>query len=98
MKFYLVIGLLLAYYCGVNAQQFDVTKTPVNETYLIKNADFETGNIQGWKHWRTKNATIVNDAYSGKYAVKIGPDRGVCNQEAVVRSNALYRISAFVKN
>jgi len=75
----------------INAQ------TPVNETSLIKNPDFETGSTVGWRHWRTKNASIVNDAYSGKYSVKIGPDRGVCNQEVVVRSNALYRLSAFVK-
>lgn len=72
-------------------------QTLINETHLIKNADFEKGTIQGWKHWRTKSATIVTDAYSGKNAVKIGPNRGVCNQEVVVRSNALYRVSAYVK-
>ncbi len=78
-------------------QSQNATQTPINETHLIKNADFETGTTIGWRHWRSKNASIVTDAYAGKYAVKIGPDRGVCNQEAVVRSNALYRISAYVK-
>lgn len=73
-------------------------QTPVNETNLIKNADFETGNLVDWKrHWRTKNATIVSDPYSGNYAVKIGPEKAACNQEAKVKSNALYRLSAYVK-
>ncbi len=97
MKLFLTLALLVTNCCCVTAQNPATTQTPVNETHVLKNADFETGSIQGWKHWRTKNAAIVNDAYSGKYAVKIGPDRGVCNQEAVVRSNALYRISAYVK-
>lgn len=74
-----------------------LAQEPINETHLIKNANFETGTTVGWRHWRTKSANIVTDAYEGKYAVKIGPDRGVCNQEAVIRSNALYKISAYVK-
>lgn len=72
-------------------------KTVVDETNLIKNPGFETGTLAGWKHWRTTHATIVTDAYSGKYAVKIGPDKGLCNQETSVRPNALYRLSAFVR-
>ncbi len=71
---------------------------PIDETHLIKNADFETSNLVDWRrHWRTKNATVVSDSYSGKYAVKIGPEKAACNQEAGVRSNALYRLSAYVK-
>lgn len=92
--FYLLISLVV-FQTQAYAQTSETAY--LNETHLIKNADFETGTTQGWRHWRTKNATIVTDAYAGKYAVKIGPDRGVCNQEAVVRSNALYRISAYVK-
>jgi alpha-L-fucosidase len=72
-------------------------QTPVNETYLIKNADFETGTMDGWRHWRTRYSSIVKEAYSGKYAVRIGPERAFCNQELKVKSNTLYRLSAYVK-
>lgn len=74
-----------------------VAQAPINETHFIKNADFETGTMDGWKHWRTRYSSIVKDAYSGSYAVKIGPERAFCNQELKVRSNALYQLSAYVK-
>jgi len=78
-------------------QQKLPAQSVINETHLIKNADFETGTMDGWKHWRTRYSSIVKDAYSGTYAVKIGPERAFCNQETKIRSNALYRISAYVK-
>jgi alpha-L-fucosidase len=68
-----------------------------DETDLIVNANFETGTLEGWKYWRTKGATITEDAYLGKYAVKVGPERGFCVQEIKLRSNSLYRISAYIK-
>ncbi len=71
--------------------------TVVNETHLITNADFETGNMEGWKHWRTKFSSISKEAYSGKYALRVGPERAFCVQETKVKPNSLYRISAFVK-
>jgi alpha-L-fucosidase len=97
MKFNLVIVFIFTFCNSIFAQKMDSIKTEINETSLIKNADFETGTLQGWKHWRTRQATIVKDAFSGIYAVKIGPDKGLCNQEAKVKSNALYRLSAYVK-
>jgi len=69
----------------------------VNETHLITNAGFEMGNLDGWKHWSTKFSAVTKEAYTGKYAVKIGPERAFCKQETKVRSNSLYRISAYVK-
>jgi alpha-L-fucosidase len=72
-------------------------QTPIDETHLIKNADFEKGTLSDWNHWRTTNAHITADIYSGKYAVKIGPEKGLCNQEVKLRNNALYRLTAFVK-
>lgn len=68
-----------------------------DETHFIKNSDFETGNIKTWNHWKTKSSAITTESYFGKYAVKIGPERGFCIQETKVRSNSLYRISAYVK-
>ena len=55
------------------------------------------GNLDGWKHWSTKFSAVTKEAYTGKYAVKIGPERAFCRQETKVRSNSLYRISAYVK-
>ena len=72
-------------------------QTEINETHLIINSDFETGNLNGWKHWKTRRAMITNDAFSGKHAVKIGPERAFCVQETKVKPNSLYRISAFLK-
>lgn len=69
----------------------------VNETHLITNAGFEMGNLDGWKHWSTKFSAVTKEAYTGKYAVKIGPERAFCRQETKVRSNSLYRISVYVK-
>ncbi|GAA4324901.1 alpha-L-fucosidase [Flaviaesturariibacter amylovorans] len=66
-------------------------------TRFIVNADFESGDLAGWKHWKTKSAAITSDAHSGEFAVKIGPESGFCVQETKVRSNSRYRISAFVK-
>jgi len=97
MKFYLAIILLFANHFVTHAQQLSDKQTPIDETHLIKNADFETGTMAGWKHWRTRYSSIVKDAYSGNFAVKIGPERAFCNQELKVRSNALYRLSAYVK-
>jgi hypothetical protein len=35
--------------------------TVADDTHLITNAGFETGNLEGWKHWSTKYAEITND-------------------------------------
>lgn len=92
---FLSIALFLSIQLSLNAQ---TSKTLIeDDTKLIVNSDFETGNLEGWKHWRTKSSAITKEAYSGQFAVKIGPERGFCIQETKVRSNSLYRISAFVK-
>lgn len=68
-----------------------------NETNLIVNPNFETGDLTGWKHWRTKGCNISTNAYSGKYALQVGPERAFGVQELKVKSNSLYTITAFVK-
>ena len=80
MKFYLTIALFVTT-CVIKAQNVATTQTPINETYLIKNADFETGTMDGWKHWRTKFSSVVKEPFSGNYAVRVGPERAFCNQE-----------------
>ena len=69
----------------------------LDQTNLITNADFETGDMKGWKHWRTKFCSISSDAFSGKFALQVGPERAFGVQETKVKPNSLYRISAFVK-
>jgi alpha-L-fucosidase len=74
-----------------------IQNSPINDTHLLTNPDFEAGNLTGWKHWRTRQAAVVKEAYSGNFSVKIGPDKALCNQEAKIKANALYRLSAYVK-
>jgi alpha-L-fucosidase len=91
----LAMTLLLMLQMNLYAQTAKTTE--VDDTQLIKNADFETGTLAGWKHWRTRYSSITKEAYTGKYAVQIGPERAFCMQETKVRGNALYRMSAYVK-
>ncbi|MEY3420050.1 MAG: hypothetical protein RIR48_330, partial [Bacteroidota bacterium] len=64
-----IIAYFLIQQLSLHAQ---TVKTAVaDDTHLIANASFETGNLEGWKHWSTRYATITNDAYTGQYAVKI---------------------------
>ncbi len=92
---WLVVALLVMLQVNLYAQP--AKTADVDDSHFITNSGFETGNLEGWKHWRTRYSAIVKEAYSGNYAVKIGPERAFCNQETKVRSNALYRLSAFVK-
>jgi alpha-L-fucosidase len=91
----LTIALLLILQLPSHAQT--VKMVDANDTHLIANAGFETGSLEGWKHWSTRFSTITKEAYAGQYAIKIGPERGFCRQETKVKSNSLYRISAYVK-
>jgi alpha-L-fucosidase len=90
----LILMCFLVFQISLNAQNSNIEK---DETNLIINADFETGNLNGWKYWKTKSAYVTEESYSGKYAVKIGPERGFCIQETKVKPNSLYRISAYIK-
>jgi len=63
----------------------------------ILNPDFETGNLSGWKNWKTKRAGISSNAHAGKHAVALGPESGNCSQEVKIRNNSRYRLSAWVK-
>ncbi len=71
--------------------------TAQDQTTLIINADFEKGDLTGWKNWRTKFCSISTNAYSGKHALKVGPERAFGVQETKVKPNSLYKIMAYVK-
>lgn len=92
----LILVCLLLLQVATKAQSTESVAV-IDHTSFIENADYETGSLSGWKYWRTSASAITTEAYSGKYAVKIGPERGFCIQEAKVRPNSLYRISAYVK-
>lgn len=89
-KFFAI--LLSASIC-VNAQK----STPDTTHYKVINGNFETGDITGWKHWRTKFCSISTNAYSGKYALQVGPERAFGVQEVKVKPNSFYKVSAYVK-
>lgn len=65
----------------------------------IVNADFETGNLNGWNRdsWLTRAAAISNVAHSGNYAMVLGPERAMASQELKIRPNSRYRLSAWLK-
>lgn len=88
------LGLVLIH-ASVKAQT--VPSIVQGQLQTIANADFETGDMTGWKHWRTKFCSISKDSYSGKYALQVGPERAFGVQEVKVKPNSLYKISAFVK-
>jgi alpha-L-fucosidase len=94
---YLNKSLFLVIFTALTCLEIVNAQTPVNETHLIVNADFESGKMNGWNHWRTRNSVITNDAYSGQFAMRVGPERAFCLQETKVKPNSLYRISAYVK-
>lgn len=75
----------------------DALRPSAPEAAKIVNADFETGNLSGWKDWRLRRAQISNIAQGGKYAVALGPESGQCTQEVKIRPNSRYRLSAWVK-
>ncbi len=95
-KQFLILVCLLLLHVSTKAQS-SKTVAEFDNTSLIQNADFETGNLTGWGYWRTRSSEITTDSYSGKFAVKMGPERGACMQEIKVKGNSLYRISAYVK-
>ena len=69
----------------------------VDDTRLITNAGFESGKMDGWNHWRTRSSKICKEAFSGQYAVQVGPERAFCVQELKIKPNSLYRLSAYLK-
>lgn len=95
--FYLCLSCLCLLAITTNLYAQITTSKGLTELQPLTNSDFETGDMTGWKHWRTKFCSITKDAYSGKYALQIGPERAFGVQEVKVKPNSLYRISAFVK-
>ena len=63
----------------------------------IVNADFETGDMAGWRNWRTKIAKVAGQPQAGKHALVLGPGRARACQELKIRPNSRYRLSAWVK-
>ena len=76
-----------------------VASSPAEPAFVarILNADFETGNLSGWKDWRLRRAEITPIAHSGKHAVALGPESGQCAQEIKIRPNSRYRLSAWLR-
>jgi alpha-L-fucosidase len=90
----LIAGVFFSTYLQA---QTDTTLAGQNKVGVIVNADFEKGDMGGWKHWRTKFCSISTNAFKGKYALQVGPERAFGVQETKVKPNSLYKITAYVK-
>ncbi|MCU0791621.1 MAG: alpha-L-fucosidase [Opitutaceae bacterium] len=88
---------LLASACLLPAASGAPDSPAAPQVGTITNADFETGNIVGWRDWRTKFAKTTEDAQAGKHALVLGPGRARACQEVKIRPNSRYRLSAWVK-
>lgn len=95
MKFIALTCLFLVVLMSTHLHAQNNIETP-DEAEIV-NADFETGNLTGWKDWRLRRAEISTNAEAGKYAVALGPESARCTQEVKIRPNSRYRLSAWVK-
>ncbi|MGL5016807.1 MAG: carbohydrate binding domain-containing protein, partial [Luteolibacter sp.] len=91
--FFVSVAIALA----IPVSVFAVPDPGAPDVGKIINPDFETGNMQGWKHWRTKASKISDHARSGKHSMALGPGRAFCAQEIKIRPNSRYRLSAWVR-
>ena len=82
---YLCLSSLSLFFIDNSLTAQTMTSKAATEIQPLTNSDFETGDMSGWKHWRTKFCSITKDAYSGKYALQIGPERAFGVQEVKVK-------------
>lgn len=88
-------GLLLALLSGtVRAGE---NPEPAAALAPVANAGFETGDLSGWKNWRTRAARITSHASSGQHAIELGPERGLAAQAIKIVPDSRYRLSARVR-
>jgi alpha-L-fucosidase len=92
-----VVLLIIPYLLFICAQLPAQADPGANGTGRVNNGDFETGDMTGWKDWRTKIAKVAGLPQSGKYALVLGPGRARACQEVKIRPNSRYRLSAWVK-
>ncbi len=99
-----LVAILSTHLFADNATRSPATPAPVSPAQAepafvaqISNGDFETGNLSAWKNWRMRRAEITPVAYSGNYAIALGPESGQSSQEVKIRPNSRYRLSAWVK-
>ena len=77
---------------GVNLNWIRFTATGGNN--LVQNPGLETGNLNGWSGYGTRQ--VVSDASSGSYAVKVTGTAGH-TQDVTVQPNTQYTLSAKTK-
>jgi|GEM_PF-595912 len=91
------LALALPQTGGLSASDSVAQTLSRDQDALIVNSDFETGNLKGWQGWRTKRSQITTDAYSGTYALEMGPGRARSAQLVKIRPNSRYRLSSHVR-
>lgn len=67
------------------------------ESVLLKNGDFETGNLDGWQGWGGNPKEVSNiDVYEGNYCIHI-KGAGAPEQEIILKKNTDYTHTCMAK-
>jgi alpha-L-fucosidase len=61
------------------------------------NGGFEDGSLKGWKDWRLRRASLSTNAFAGRHAIALGPERAMCSQNVGIIPDSRYRLSAYVR-
>jgi alpha-L-fucosidase len=91
--------LFLALLVGVNCETFaaETNASAPSAQLGVINGVFEDGSLKGWKDWRLRRASLSTNAFAGRYAVALGPERAMCSQNAPILPDSRYRLSAQVR-
>ena len=90
-----LVGLMLPLFAATARAQEPAASPPLPGP--VVNGGFESGTLEGWKHWRTRGSRVSKNAFSGQHAVELGPERAMCLQAVKILPDSRYRLSARVK-
>jgi len=91
----LLFALIVSAACQTYAAETN-SAAPTAQLGVV-NGGFEDGSLKGWKDWRLRRATLSTNAFAGRYAVALGPERAMCSQNAPILPDSRYRLSAQVR-
>ena len=87
MIYKLLLALLVSATCQTYAAETNLP-APGAQSGVI-NGGFEDDSLKGWKDWRLRRASLSTNAFAGRHAVQLGPERAMCSQNAVPLSSSM---------